>query len=61
MIHMREWNFIVNNQVVDTIDQQGRTKEAFYWIVLDKVYELTQQYRASVGVYSRSGDEYNYV
>jgi len=58
---MREWNFIINNEVVETIDQQGRTKEAFYWIVLDKVYSLTQQYGASVGVYSRSGAEYSYV
>jgi hypothetical protein len=58
---MKEWEFIVDNKVVDTIDQQGRTKEALYWIILDKVYSLTQQYGASVDVYSRSGAEYSYV
>jgi hypothetical protein len=57
---MKTWDFIVNNQVVETIDQQ-QNKESFYWIVLDKVYSLTQRYGASVAVYNRSGKEYSYV
>jgi hypothetical protein len=57
---MKTWDFIVNNQVVETIDQQ-QNKESFYWIVLDKVYSLTQRYGSSVAVYNRSGKEYSYV
>jgi|GEM_PF-5261673 len=57
---MNTWDFIVNNQVVETIDQQ-QNKESFYWIVLDKVYSLTQHYGASVTVYNRYGSEYSYV
>lgn len=60
MIHMKTWDFIVDNQIVETINQQ-QSKESFYWIVLDKVYSLTQRYGASVAVYNRSGKEYRYV
>ncbi|QSF43482.1 hypothetical protein [Paenibacillus tianjinensis] len=57
---MKKWDFIVNNQVVETIEQQ-QSKESFYWIVLDKVYSLTQRYGSSVAVCNRSGKEYSYV
>lgn len=57
---IKTWNFIVNNIVVETIDQI-QSKESFYWTVLDKVYSLTQQYRASVAVCDLFGKEYSYV
>ncbi|WP_431785833.1 hypothetical protein [Paenibacillus lactis] len=51
---MNKYDIIVNNQVVETIEQQGRSNGAMSYIIMDRVYYLSSKYKAFVEVFNRS-------
>lgn len=59
---MDTYDIVVNDQVVESIDQHGRCKETMSFIIMDRVYKLTSEFKAYVEVYSRrTGSVYRYV
>lgn len=51
---MNTYDIIVNNEVVETIEQQGRSNGAMSYIIIDRVYQLTSRYKAFVEVFNRA-------
>jgi hypothetical protein len=43
----------VNNEVVDTIEQGGRSTMAMCYILMDRVYKWTHTSKSNVEVYSK--------
>ncbi|OZB98065.1 hypothetical protein [Paenibacillus sp. XY044] len=59
---MDTYDIVVNKQVVESIPQQGRCREAMSFIIMDRVYKLTSEFKTYVEVYSRkTGGVYRYV
>lgn len=51
---MNKYDIIVNNKVVETIEQQGRSNGAMIYIIMDRVYQLTAATKEFVEVFNRS-------
>ncbi|MBX4152285.1 hypothetical protein [Paenibacillus lautus] len=51
---MNTYDIIVNNEVVETLEQQGRSNGAMSYIIMDRVYQLTAATKAFVEVFNRS-------
>lgn len=51
---MNTYDILVDNQVIETIEQQGRSSGAMGYIIMDRVYHLTTVYKAFVEVFNRT-------
>lgn len=51
---MNAYDIIVNNKVVETLEQHGRSNGAMSYIIMDRVYQLTSNYKTFVEVFNRS-------
>ncbi|MGM1044830.1 MAG: hypothetical protein ACQEXX_01650 [Bacillota bacterium] len=59
---MNTYDIMLNNEVVETIEQQGRSNGVMSYIIMDRVYQLTSTYKAFVEVFNRStGSVYRFV
>ncbi|PZT57442.1 hypothetical protein [Paenibacillus silvae] len=58
---MNTYNIIVNNEVVDTVEEQGRCKDTIAHILMDRVYSLTMELKQIVDVrIAKTGEAYYY-
>lgn len=58
---MNTYNIIVNNEVIETIEEQGRCKDTIAYILMDRVYALTMQLKQAVDVrIAQTGEAYYY-
>ncbi|WP_145401557.1 hypothetical protein [Paenibacillus xylanexedens] len=58
---MNIYNIIVNNEVVDTVEEQGRCKDTIAHILMDRVYSLTMELKQIVDVrIAQTGEAYYY-
>ncbi|MNH75596.1 hypothetical protein D3C73_278400 [compost metagenome] len=51
---MNTFDIIINDKVVETIDQQGRSDNAMIYILMDRVYQLTKATKSLVEVHNRT-------
>ncbi|SEN48231.1 hypothetical protein SAMN04487895_101666 [Paenibacillus sophorae] len=59
---MNTYDVIVNSEVVESIEQGGRSTMAMCYILMDRVYEWTHKAKSYVEVYNRrTGGLYRYV
>lgn len=59
---MDTYDIVINNKVVESIPQEGRSRETMSFIIMDRVYKLTAEFKSYVEVYSRkTGSVYRYV
>ncbi|WP_440110223.1 hypothetical protein [Paenibacillus sp. QZ-Y1] len=58
---MNTYNIIVNNEVVEAVEEQGRCKDTIAHILMDRVYSLTMQLKQAVDVrIEQTGEAYYY-
>lgn len=58
---MNTYNIIVNNEVIDTVEEQGRCKNTIAHILMDRVYSLTMELKQAVDVrIAQTGEAYYY-
>ncbi|MNP82142.1 hypothetical protein D3C76_1806950 [compost metagenome] len=58
---MNIYDIVINNRVVETIHQQGRSNNAMIYILMDRVYQLTKATKSMVDVYNRTKGTMYYV
>lgn len=51
---MNTYEIVVNNEVVERIEQHGRSNGAMSYIIMDRVYQLTTASKAFVEVFNRT-------
>ncbi|PYE51583.1 hypothetical protein HUB98_06095 [Paenibacillus barcinonensis] len=58
---MNTYNIIVNNEVIETVEEQGRCKNTIAHILMDRVYSLTMDLKQAVDVrIAQTGEAYYY-
>jgi|GEM_PF-5436843 len=58
---MNSYNIIVNNEVIETVEEQGRCKDTIAYILIDRVYTLSAQFKQAVDVrIAHTGEAYYY-
>jgi hypothetical protein len=61
-INVDTYNIIVNNEVVDSIEGQGRCKDTISYLIMDRVYALSKQFKQAVVnvTIKETGEDYYY-
>ncbi|MBD8839423.1 hypothetical protein IFU39_16545 [Paenibacillus sp. CFBP 13594] len=58
---MNTYNIIINNEVIEAVEEQGRCKETIAYVLMDRVYALTSQFKQVVDVrIAQTGEAYYY-
>lgn len=58
---MNIYYLIVNSEIVEVIEQQGRSDNAMIYILMDRVYQLTRVTKSRVDVFNKIRGCHYYV